>query len=404
MPVAAVAAPVIAIGFAIATPTVFTVVAAVGATLAAVGTFAKIKELSIAGTILGAIGGVGALASSAGVFGAGGLFGAETVAGAAGEAAGEVAPLAAGAGDVTAAAAPAGGYTMETLANSGLPGSLAGLEPGAGAMPAANVDIIDMVTGAGSENFNALAPAEQIAQAQTISPATEVLPDAAVSAPAPAESVLPDVAQAAAPDVQPPGLVDSQVQGGLDGLPRGVSGDVIAQGGGEGGTLGAQNNPAATPAVTDTTAAPGLIDSPGSAPVTGTTGAEANVSGFAAGGGPQGPAALAARDAAGLLKGADAASPWAKIWDFVEKRPTLMLGALMGASSFLSGAFAPGTTEQQRALYEAQAEQNLAAANLTRTQDELLQRRLRNMGQPIPVARIGTPPGLINSGVTGRPA
>lgn len=422
MPVAAIAAPAIAIGFAIATPTVFTIAAAVGATVAAVGVFTKVKELQIAGTVLGAIGGIGALASSAGLFGstAGGLFGgaAET----AGQVASDVTSLAGGTEGISAAAAPTGGYTLETLANSGLEGALAGFEPASGAMPTAEADIINLVNGAGAENFNALAPAEQIAGAQTVAPAAEVLPETTAAA-APQEAVLPEVAQEV-----PAGLVDSAggtqtTQVGIDGVPRDQFGNVIAQGDVSAGGQGDWTNPAANPVTAKPVDASGVAGNaptsaaatpnstptapvtgtnqlpPGSA-VTGTTGAEANLSGFWPGQGPLGPAELAARNPDGSL----VVSPWSKILGFVEKNQTLSLGAIMGASSFISGAFAPGMTEEQRRAYAAQAEQNLAAANLARAQEAILQRRLRNMNDPIPVARpISPPPGLINS-VTGTPA
>ena len=89
----------------------------------------------------------------------------------------------------------------------------------------------------------------------------------------------------------------------------------------------------------------------------------------------------------------------------VESRPTLALGAIKAASSFISGAFSEGVTPEQRRAYAAQAEQNLAAANLARAQEAILQRRLRNMNDPVPTAQLNSPPpGLINSAsaVTGR--
>lgn len=433
MPVAAIAAPIIAIGATAASAatvgitaaaTIFAAVGAVGAVIGTVGYFTKSKELTIAGSILGGIGAIGGFASGMGLFGSGGgsLFGsgaeaAGSVATDVGSWATEVAPLA---GDtVTATAAPAGGYTLESLANSGLEGGIAGFGE-AGGVGMKNIDIIDLVNGVGADNFNALDTAAQLTDAQVAAPAAEVLPDTTIAS-APQEAVLPEVAQEFTPDTmladaQPPGLIDS-----AGGMPRDQFGNVIPQGDAAGGsTIGEVVNPGQPPdpAATSVHAATGQPD-PGvtavqpqatpEVPVSGTvdtaapkvTGAtETNASGFPVGGGPQGPSGGA------LMPTSNDASIWSRIFDMVEKRPTLALGALKAASSFISGAFSEGTTAEQRQAYAAQAEQNLAAANLARTQDLILQRRLRNMNDPIPVARPFTPPGLINSAgaVTGRPA
>lgn len=79
MPILAVGAAAIAIGgaasgIAAAGLTVMTaleVVAAVGATISAIGVVTKDKDLALAGGIIGGIGGIGALAASAGLLGAG---------------------------------------------------------------------------------------------------------------------------------------------------------------------------------------------------------------------------------------------------------------------------------------------------------------------------------------------
>lgn len=444
MPVAAIAAPIIAIGATAASAatvgitaaaTIFAAVGAVGAVVGAVGYFTKSKELSIAGAILGGIGAIGGFASGMGLFGSGGgsLFGsgADAASGIApmatdaGRWATEVAPLASE--TITATAAPAGGYTLEALANSGLEGGIVGFGE-AGGVGMSNVDIIDLVNGAGVDNFNPLVPAEQLTDAQVVAPATEVLPETTVAAP-PQEAVLPEVAQQYTPDTlladaQPPGLIDSVP--GVDGMPRDQFGNIIPQGGGDpaSGQLGAGvGNPgdptaingitgtstttapaaapvdtgaAATPAATNTTQAPAVE-------VTGTP-AEANISGFPTGGGPQGPSGGATTPTPGIASPTfDDRSIWSRIFDMVEKRPTLTLGAIKAASSFISGAFSEGATAEQRQAYAAQAEQNLAAANLARTQEAILQRRLRNSQDRIPVAT-SLPPGLINSTVTGRPA
>jgi hypothetical protein len=448
MPAAAIAAPVVAVGFAaysaatvgFTLATVMATTAAVGATLGAIGHFTNSKELQIAGTVLGVVGGVGALASSAGLFGtAAGLAEAGTAAASAGQVATDVAPLAAE--GINAVAGPAGGYTLETL-NNAIPGALAGFE---GVTPGmSNIDIIDMVNGVGVENFNALAPAEQLTAAQSANPAANVLPDTTAAA-APAEEVLPELAQTYTPESgAPPGLIDSaQAQVGIDGLPRDQYGNLIAQGDADptGGQLGAGvSNPAdpnATPAadpnavgaqppaggtgMAGTEPAPGTIQTPSATTTTQVTGQPQPLPGEPAGGTPAAPtgAPTPATPAAGttaaqqaadkiiygpVTGGISKASVFGKIMNLIEDKPVLGLGVLMGASSFISGAFAPGMNAEQRAAYAAQAEQNLAAANLARAQEAILQRRLRNMQDPIPRMQPGPPPGLINSPVTGRPA
>lgn len=461
MPIAAIAAPVIAIGATAASAatvgitaaaTIFSAIGAVGAVVGAVGHFTGVKELSIAGSILGGIGAVGGFASGMGIFGANGgsLFGSnpvaspwatEAAAGAApwateaGSFASNVTPMAGG--DVVATAAPPGGYTMETLANSGTAGGLAGYGEAGGA-GMSNVDIIKMVRGLGDSNFNPLEPAKQLADAQVVAPAAEVLPNTTVAA-APQEAVQPQVAQEFTPDpglakTEPSGLIDSTQPPGVANkpaldpvldpnyVPRDQYGNVIAQGDGTGTPIGNVRNPpqpgdpgaavqpeprvtaVEPPAATPTPADAATTPAP---KITGGVSAEANISGFPAGGGPQGPRGGATAPTPGVASPtATDQSIWSRIFDMIESKPTLSLGAIKAASSFISGAFSEGTTPEQRRAYAAQAEQNLAAANLARAQEAILQRRLRNMNDPIPMATSNSPPGLINSTspVTGRPA
>ncbi len=143
-----------------------------GAVVGTIGYFTKSKELTIAGSILGGIGAIGGFASGVGLFGAGGgsssVLGprpraaAASVGDEAGSWASEIAPIA-GEG-VTATAAPAGGYTLEALANSGLEGGIAGFGE-AGGVGITNVDIIELGNGVGDANFNPLTPAEQLGEA-----------------------------------------------------------------------------------------------------------------------------------------------------------------------------------------------------------------------------------------------
>lgn len=92
-------------------------------------------------------------------------------------------------------------------------------------------------------------------------------------------------------------------------------------------------------------------------------------------------------------------SIWGDIWGFAKENKSLVLGGMMSLGSFMSGALSPKTPAEVDAL-NAQAERNRAAAQLENTQNQLMQRRLANMGQPIPVA---SRTGLINMApVTGR--
>lgn len=137
----------------------FAVIGAVGATVGAIGAVTKSKELTMAGAAIGVVGAVGGIASAAGAFGAGGVFGsggtifggAESVAGAA---EGAISGFATGggpmgpsggalAGDVFAGAAPAGGYTVDNIANINnmLPGAYEGFG-------VSGNHLIDVVSGA----------------------------------------------------------------------------------------------------------------------------------------------------------------------------------------------------------------------------------------------------------------
>ena len=92
-------------------------------------------------------------------------------------------------------------------------------------------------------------------------------------------------------------------------------------------------------------------------------------------------------------------SLWGELLSFAKENKSLVLGGMMSLGSFMSGALSPKTPAEVEAL-NAQAEKNRAAAALENTQNQLMQRRLNNMSQPLPVAYRG---GLINMPqVTGR--
>lgn len=385
---------------------VFTAVAVVGAVVSGVGMVTKSKELQIAGMVLGAVGGIGGLAASAGLF--------------AGEAAVELGTVAATdaaswAGDVAAVAPAAeftnaaGQYTMAGLQAANMPG---------GAIP--GVDIISEVAG------TVAVPdiATEITNWSNYS-ATDILPDAATNMGPTGGAVTPELnpsyldAGTPVPGTEPV-PTDSAMTFNADGSPNyynAPDGSQIAQGNGEGGTLGTANNPYAdgtganlpgtaspssaatppgTPSVTPTPA-------PAAAPADPLAAANANVS-FPGGGGPLGPSGRA---------GGKESSIWSSISDFLDKRGT---GPLLGAAIQAGGAFIAGATSSltpaQVAALQSQATQNQAAANLADKQAQILARQYANMTGGVPGA-VRTPrvTGLINSpaspppgAVTGVPA
>lgn len=424
MPVAIAAVPVImtAATTAITGFTLFSGVAMVGAVMGVVGAATGSKELQIAGTVLGAVGAVGGLASSAGLFGSAGeaagvAGGAVDEAGfamafnepAAGTASQAVTPLAGAEG---AGSAAAEGLTAST---TNLPG-VAPVDPGTAVAPdlpapapsAAGStdfpDIISEITGQG------LVP-EAAPPDVTAAAPPDVLPGAAPDTPlgigfdqAPAATFdVTDPGTALQPtDIDPTkGLIDQPM---VSNQPVDQYGQLISQGGGEGGTLGNMNNPAADAAPQNVT---GEVTVPGATAGTAVPGAKDAGVAIPDPGAARSPLqGNISSDA--LIYGANKGSItqvdnsiWGKITGFVEKNPMVLLGGLAASSSFLSGAFSQLTPAQAAAL-NAQAEQNLAAANLNRTQNEIQQRRLNNMRQPMPVARRT---GLIDmAAVTGYPA
>lgn len=402
MPAVAIAGAVAAVGVAASTGfAIAATVAAVGATVGAIGVITKSKELTIAGSIVGAIGAVGGLASSAGLFGAGGLDGLFSGASAVGE--GAAAQAAGLAGDVSFIA-PAGGDMASVMAGSDLPGVFTGVDAAGlpGFTQAAKFETIDDVINAMTGEFVGVdTPASPSAFQSTGSGWTAadgmgdaVLPDAATNA------AVPTLENAvAAPGSAPPPAP------GEFGATHGV--DPTAG-------VGLQNR--AMPG--------GLIDTP---PVTGTA---APNPGQAATGTPFGPdlkppalsldagvpgfgqKAIAAAKSVGPVPVGDR-SVWGDIYGLLDKRATgtIVSGVVQAGAAFFGGAMSELTPAQIRAL-EAQAAQNQAQANLITQQAAILQRQNENMRGGIPVAISKTPKmplGLINtpslaSPITGRPA
>lgn len=303
----------------------FAVMGAVGAVAGAVGKLTGVKELAIGGAALGAVGGIGAVASSAGMFGAGeGLFST-------------------GAGDVTAVAGPQGGYSA-TLGADGL-GTTTGAAGGFNGAnffgaPGISTDVISSITGS--------------------------------TAPA---NTLP--------------------------YPVDRAGNIIPpQGGGEGGTLGSFNNPAAAkpPSLIDT---PAATASPPTTPLPEPV-AAAQPPGAAPGNPPVSTGPYQATMPAGTdipivtlapgqtqptsaMPTGEETSMFGGLLKFMKDNPSLTMGGIMAASSFLSGAFNPKSDAEVGAL-NASAARNTADVGLIQQQTSLLSRQNTNMSQPVPRA------------------
>lgn len=357
---------------AMTTAEVFTAIAVTGAVLGAVGAATGVKPLMYAGMALGVVGGVGGLASSAGMF--------------AGEAA---------AGGVLS---EGGGGLAEGLGEAGTSGLFADGSSGF----AAGSPVLDLQG----------APISYGAEVSNIAPPqTDIINGVVGNVNQPASAISPTLDAAASPNITPSAAVDSP--------------PVIAQGDGAGGTLGSMNNPDANVMLAQGTpdpTMPGGVRPPPAAP---------NAPGVpettvpAAPGGP--PVSIETGDPLGTLKLPDAAilgpgspinkvgiasgpggvtiglgspasssSPFGSLMSFVGQpgvAPLMGMGLVAG-SSFLSGATSPLMPAQVEAL-NAQAKANLAAANLSNTQQQLSQSQQANMSSGIPVAT-RRQPGIIN--------
>lgn len=334
----------------------FAVIAAVGATVGAIGAVAKIPALQIAGAAIGVVGAVGGLASAAGAFGAGGVFGSGGTVGAA--FAGPSA-VASSAGQFTESAAQIAGTNAAAAAGLGGAPELGA----AGAWGQGGAGVIDTVNAGGV---------------------------AGMSTP-----------EAAASPVAASGTVNDQF------------GNVIAQGDGEGTSLGNVRNPGEQLAQSAQTndilrGGAGIPD----ATVGSTSGrlisngplVDATAPDYINGG----VGSNSADASINKTGSTDITSPWGGIKDFLKDNKTLVSGAIQGGASFLSGALSPLTPAQVAAL-NAQAKANEAAARRSDAEAAILGMRASNMGQPIPVAsRITGRPalGIVNSAspITGVPA
>lgn len=346
---------------AMSTAEIFTAVAITGAVVGAVGAVTGIKPLQYAGMALGAIGGIGALAVSAGVIG--------------GEA------LTAGAGLADAGGLASDGGFAGAVGSDVAAGGLGDAVAAAGPTTAFDVtpDFIDSMTG--QVNLDAVNPASGLGS----SPLPDVTPEAAIDTGVPDGTGALDA---------PPDLKDAS--GGLTASDKVLHDEALNK-------------------ALDQAAGPGLVDQP-TAPAVQTPGAPAapqataTTNGIQTGGGTVTGAPTYGQvgsivgptpkynSITDLLASGNANDPsvFSNVMDVLGKPGvgTLAAGAIQAGASFVAGATSSLTPAQVNAL-NAQAAANQAAANLSTRQQA-------NMASGIPVA---SRPGLVNSpNVTGAPA
>lgn len=339
----------VAVG-AVTLSAVFTTVAAVGAVVSTIGALTGDKTLQTVGMVVGAVGGIGAIANSVGMFGAGatveGLFGSGSDAVQAFSGSGGVESVAAAPVEGAASGASSlGGQAAEAVASGGealssavQPVTVNGIaEAGGFANPAQEANLVPGSLGQGD------APTGIIGDGGTT----------AINPPASTVSTTP---------------VDAST----------VTGGPVA--------------PDVTPVGAPTTVAPSAPGSPADLGIPGSANAASTAASTV------GPVTAPASAGGGSAIGG--------IFDFMNKNSALTMGTFQAASSFIAGAFGGDKEPPQEQLnyWQAQADANTAAANLQK-------QRLANMQSGIPRASGGgqisvTPAGLINQQrtVTGVPA
>lgn len=343
IPVAVIAIGVAAVEVAAATAitigVVASVAAAVGATVAAVGMVTGSKELQIAGTILGVVGGVAGLANSAGLFGT----------------------AADGLGVVGGAADEAGWAMTDWGLSAGADAGVAPLasETAGAASTEAGINLSGIASGHQADTLGVVSGIGDAPRAG--------LTDALGNTPADIGAVKPPDAT---PTPTPAAAVDTTAASGTN-----VTSTVDPA---------AASTGVATP-TPPTTAAPAAPAAPSIL-----SSLDAGVPGSAA-------AAQAAASSAGPITVPDAGGGvFSDILGLIGKpgMSTLLAGTLQAGGAFIGGAlktdYAGHLTPAQVNALNAQAEANIAAANLQRRQLEI-------QSQPMP--------GVTNSGVqiTPRP-
>ena len=370
------------------------IVAAVGATVGAIGAVTGVKELQIAGSVIGAIGAVGAIASSTGLLGEVGSF-----LGMGGEGGANVAATAAGAEvakdsgvwatEVANAttAAPVEGLTvgnslqeLSQMAGSGIE-SAAGeigtsisqaadpIATFSGEMTAHQAEQLGLPLGQG-DSIGAT-PVDAGAGASTLSD------NAAAQTAEASKTVTGSVGSGAAPDASPKNLVN---------LPDPSSTAPV--------------NPTATGGVSGTPPQAVTGSAPGASAVSGrpdpVMGAPGQASAATTPAGQASAGGTVANVTGKLTAGSSSGggSAVSGILDFLGKPNTLAGSLLQAGSAFVSGATS-SLTPAQVSAYNAQADANLAQANLARQQQQLLQTQMAN-ASAVPTAT-RRPGGLINT-------
>lgn len=309
----------VAVGAAtvISVTTVLESVAIVGAVLSVAGAVTKNKTLSMIGMGLGIVGGVGALASSA-LGGSAAIFG---------EAAGGSFAGEAGAVSEVGSAAASGGVEAGAF-DSTLGGVVAGgAEAGGGGAIAAGGQTLDMIDSLAS------APAVGAADSPVINTAS-----------------TPGIASA---EEMGSGFLTAGKQMPTD-LTTGAT------------TATDTSTAAASPSVSTATSPAAAGTTPGASVASDVTGGVDTTSSFASGAAP-GSASTGSGTASTGTGGM-----FGKLIDYAGSHPVLAMGAVQAGGSLLSGMFS-SVTPAQAALYNAQAAQNQAAANMIATQTANLQ-------------------------------
>lgn len=382
MPAVAVAGAAIAIGVAAEVGTTMAIVAAVGATIGAVGAVTGVKELTIAGGVIGAVGAIGGLASSAGLFGEAGILGSQS-----GAALGETAAATTAAETMVPGTATVAEGLAPAVAASDAAPALAGMADAASAMsPAADTtgDIINTVTG----QVHGLEGVESGLGTGLIN-SPDVLPTAA------ADTVASPVTGIQTPSADPMAIPQGS---GIYNAP----GDAVRY-------AQQPGNPANPTAAATPTPPPGAA-APAAPQVTGNTASADSLINSSAPTGANGittarVGSIPVQSALDPLQNANnsGGSIFGDIWRFVRSNGSLSAGILMAGGSFINGAL-NGLTPAQIDLARAQAQQNIAAANLYNQRAAMEQQMLANMNGPMPVASRAARPSPVTGQVTGQPA
>lgn len=346
----AAASAVAAVGLTVVTA--LEVVAAVGATLAAVGAVTRDKTLTLAGTVIGAIGGIGGLAAGAGLLGA------------------------------------------DAASNA----PLFGPAPSAATADAASADTIGSVTGAAEDLPTPPLPPDGAPPApDAVSPATAdqvatTVPEGTPLAPQDAATVQANVQAAQASGTNEVGL-STQTSGNVQELT------------GLGNTVPSTASTASPSLNPELGGATGFSPGGASESIPPSQGFINDLTGNTITGDP-------ASNALGIKVTPADPSSFGKLAAFADAHPTVAFGALQAGSSLLQGLTSTLTPAQVSAL-QAQAAANDAAAALTNQQRaNLAQPKAVATSTPVtgtPAQLVPTQPaGFINQpklpAVTGVPA